>query len=77
MKTSGIVENKRGRILCAGDVMTGTSRRSQLIILKNDLLLAHSRAERADLDQVVALMSEAISIISGQLDTPRTAQAGK
>lgn len=77
MKTSGIVENKLGRIPCAGDAMTDTSRRSQLIILKNDLLLAHNRAERADLDRVVALMSEAISIISSQLNSPRTAQADK
>jgi hypothetical protein len=77
MKTAGIVENKLGRIPCAGDAMTDTSRRSQLIILKNDLLLAHNRAERADLDRVVALMSEAISIISSQLNSPRTAQADK
>jgi hypothetical protein len=77
MKASSILENKLGRIPCAGDAMTGTSRRSQLIILKNDLLLAHNRAERADLERVVALMSEAISIISSQLNSPRTAQADK
>ena len=46
--------------------MSGVSRRSQLILLKNDLHVLRGRAERLDLPELVSLLSEAVALLSSQ-----------
>jgi hypothetical protein len=54
--------------------MPDVSRRTQLILLKNDLHIMRGRAQRLDLPGVASLILEAISIISDQPEVPKSEQ---
>ncbi|MBC7585582.1 hypothetical protein FNL55_25880 [Tardiphaga sp. vice352] len=46
--------------------MLEASRRAQLLVLRNDLVVIRNRATRLQLEEMISLISEAIAVISGQ-----------
>ncbi|MDB5618335.1 hypothetical protein [Tardiphaga sp.] len=54
--------------------MSEVSRRAQLILLKNDLVLVRNRAVRAELQPVVSLISKAITLVSDLPEIPQPLQ---
>jgi hypothetical protein len=54
--------------------MSDVSRRTQLILLKNDLHMLRGRAERLDLSELVSLLTEAMASVSSQPELSKSEQ---